>query len=799
MASNAPHRFYRFGPNVLDCLRGVLWQNGVQVTLTPRVFGILSTLVQHQGELVTKDDFMKLVWGGTAVEDNNLARQISTLRKLLHERPGQRDFIATVTGVGYRFVGTVTAFDEVPADLHYLLGDTPAETASATAAVPEARPEQGDCRDAEPDPASAVVAAPLLASVASAVPDVRAGRRAASDLSRGIVFIAGLGVATVALATMAWPETTANPAPVSRTLWQFSHGNGSQADPAWSPDGTRLALASDAEGSSGIWVHGVDDPLAIRLTSSAPRDGAPSWSPDGRSLVFRSERDGGGLFIVAATGGEERRLTTFGAVPQWSPKGDAILFSHAAPDSVRAIKLYVVSPSGGAPIPLTFPGLSGYRVRAAAWTPDGHVSIWARDGAAMRHFITVSIDGTSVRHSTIPADVASAESDTAFTAFKWAPSGRFLYFEGRSQAVRNLWRVAVDPQTLAWLGSPERLTVGPGADVGLSVSADGSKLAFGVNTAKPGIWAFPFDPATGRIGTRGKRIVSGDSGERGADASRDGRHILYRLSRANRAEIWEHPAGSAARLLVSDVGWSQTSPRWSPDHSRLAYQRSRTAEGHPRHRSVAVLDLDTGGRPVETIVNLGPSEEIIPTDWTSDGRSILAACRLAAGEPIGTCSLPAHEPGLTARPPVITRLASDAGANLFQQRYSPNQKWISFVAVPIVDQSVTTVYAMPAAGGPWRAITDGAAYDDKARWSPDGRILYYISNRDGRFEVWGRRFDPDAGHPQGEPFRVTSFEGTRQVLSPYLTDMEMFITPDRIFLPMSEASSRVWILDQVDR
>src|SRR5690606_5882809 len=279
---------------------------------------------------------MKLVWGGTAVEDNNLARQISTLRKLLHERPGQRDFIATVTGVGYRFVRTVTAFDEVPADLHYLLGDTPAETASATAAVPEARPEQGDCRDAEPDPASAVVAAPLLASVASAVPDVRAGRRAASDLSRGIVFIAGLGVATVALATMAWPETTANPAPVSRTLWQFSHGNGSQADPAWSPDGTRLALASDAEGSSGIWVHGVDDPLAVRLTSSAARDGAPSWSPDGRSLVFRSERDGGGLFIVAATGGEERRLTTFGSAPQWSPKGDAILFSHAAPDSVRA-------------------------------------------------------------------------------------------------------------------------------------------------------------------------------------------------------------------------------------------------------------------------------------------------------------------------------------------------------------------------------------------------------------------------------------------------------------------------------
>ena len=261
MASNAPYRFYRFGPNVLDCLRGVLWQNGVQVALTPRVFGILSTLVQHQGDLVTKDDFMKLVWGGTAVEDNNLARQISTLRRLLHERPGQRDFIATVTGVGYRFVATVTAFDDVPADLQYLLGDTP-ETAPATAPPPAFRPEQDDRPDTGPDANAAVVAAPLLAPVVPAVPGAGARQHAVSAWSRSLVLIAGLGVATVTLATMAWPETSTSAAVVSRTLWQFSHGNGSQADPAWSPDGTRLALASDAEGGSGIWVHGVDDPVA---------------------------------------------------------------------------------------------------------------------------------------------------------------------------------------------------------------------------------------------------------------------------------------------------------------------------------------------------------------------------------------------------------------------------------------------------------------------------------------------------------------------------------------------------------
>jgi hypothetical protein len=106
---------------------------------------------------------------------------------------------------------------------------------------------------------------------------------------------------------------------------------------------------------------------------------------------------------------------------------------------------------------------------------------------------------------------------------------------------------------------------------------------------------------------------------------------------------------------------------------------------------------------------------------------------------------------------------------------------------------------MPASGGPWRPLTDGQAYDDKPRWSTDGRILYFISNRDGRFEVWGRRFDPEVGLPTGDPFRVTSLEGARQILSPYLTDLDMFITPKQILLPMFEASSRVWMLEQADK
>lgn len=789
MTERTSSRFYRFGPNVLDCLRGVLWQNGTQVPLTPRVFGILSTLVARHGDLVTKDDFMHLVWGGAAVEDNNLARQVSTLRKLLHERPGQREYIATVTGVGYRFVGTVAAYDDLPEDLLPLVGQSAAHASS---------PEPADTiLHAEGPDLSAFVDTPLTehTPVPPAAPSVTRAARFRRWLAIGVA-----GAAATTALTIAWPDDAATAASTSRSLWQFTHGSGAQSDPAWSPDGSKLALSSDDEGNSDIWVHNVANSRSVRLTSSPAHDGQPHWSPDGRFIVFRSERDGGGLFLVSADGGSERRLTTFGASPKWSPQGNLILFCHAAPDTARAVKLFVVDPTLGSPVPLRHPAMDGLQVISANWAPDGRVSVWGRDDGDTWHFVTFAPGGGAAIDADVPAAWLSAAARPNFSRFVWAPSGRFVYFEGRAQSVRNIWRVAVEPDTLAWVGEPERLTLGPGADVGLSISADGSKLAFAVSNARPGIWAFGFDPSSGRINAEGTPIVAGDSGERGADASSDGSRIVYRFERNDRQELWERPERGAPRLLFSEPGWSHTPPRWSRDDARLAYQRSRTVPGAATmQRAVTVLRMEDDGPTTESLVQLDEGEEVIPTDWTADGGTILAACRLAPTDAIGTCAMPAAETAGDVGSDRVTRLASDPRMNLYQQRYSPNQRWISFVAVPLADRSVTTLYVMPAQGGAWRAVTDGRSYEDKARWSPDGRILYYISNRDGRFEVWGRHVDPEAGRPVGEPFRVTALEGARQTLSPYLSDLEMFITPTRIFLPMSEASSRVWILDHVNQ
>src|SRR5437764_12711043 len=105
-AAGADDILYAFGSFVADPVMGILRRDGLQLNLTAKSFDVLVALLERRGELVEKDLLLKLVWPNTIVEENNLARHISTLRKILDDHPSVHQYIVTIQGSGYRFVGS---------------------------------------------------------------------------------------------------------------------------------------------------------------------------------------------------------------------------------------------------------------------------------------------------------------------------------------------------------------------------------------------------------------------------------------------------------------------------------------------------------------------------------------------------------------------------------------------------------------------------------------------------------------------------------------------------------------------
>src|SRR5215813_5691586 len=99
--------FYEFGPFRLDTAERLLLRDGEEVSLTPKIFDLLLVLVENGGHILEKDELMKAVWPDAVVEEANLTRNISTLRRALGEGQDTRKYIETIPWRGYRFVASV--------------------------------------------------------------------------------------------------------------------------------------------------------------------------------------------------------------------------------------------------------------------------------------------------------------------------------------------------------------------------------------------------------------------------------------------------------------------------------------------------------------------------------------------------------------------------------------------------------------------------------------------------------------------------------------------------------------------
>ncbi len=107
MMSRPAKRIYLFDTFRVDAAERILFKEDREVPLTPKVFDTLLVLIENSNHVLTKKELMRQVWPDSFVEENNLAQNISILRKALGEGKDGEQYIQTVPKRGYRFVGDV--------------------------------------------------------------------------------------------------------------------------------------------------------------------------------------------------------------------------------------------------------------------------------------------------------------------------------------------------------------------------------------------------------------------------------------------------------------------------------------------------------------------------------------------------------------------------------------------------------------------------------------------------------------------------------------------------------------------
>ncbi|HKX31448.1 MAG TPA: winged helix-turn-helix domain-containing protein, partial [Blastocatellia bacterium] len=724
-------------------------------------------------------EILRQVWSDTVVEENNLVRHVSVLRKALDEHHHESHYILTIPGRGYRFVAQVRELESENG------------TPPAPALDPSNNQGAEDRREA-PGPLN---------------PPAEANARAAPSDSRSTRFLrlpalalASAAVVASILILIPIRQDSRIDQPAQRKLWQLTFAPQLECEPTWSPDGNLIAYSSDHDGNFDLWVRPVGEGNPVRVTTSPAHDWQPDWAPAGNRMVFRSERDDGGLYIMPVLGGNERRVSSFGYRPRWSPDGTQILFYSSIPqlNTVEIPKVFVVGLDGNPPREVLSRFLTEFGSLRVAWHPDGRrLSVWGDHLREGWSFWTVPLtDGPPIKSVlTAPVGRRLKEADVQLTDFHWSSSGRLLYFEGVSQSVKNIWRVEVEPESLRWISGPERLTTGTGQDADLTVSPDGKKLAFTVRTEHTRLWSLPFDAAKGRLQGAGQPITEADVAANYPDLSPTGERLVFRAQRAGKEELREKSLRDGRETVLVSDDFSRLRPRWSRDGSQLVYLMLRPLDPE-RTRTERAFVLRSAAGSEQTLVSSDTIGEV-PYDWSADGKWILGSSnRRSPGQrAIGLYPI-AAAPHAETQMHVIT---SHPEQNLYQARFSPGDHWISFIAAKASEAGISTIYVIPAAGGEWKRITEGKYFDDKPRWSPDGRQLYFISNRTGFFNVWGIRFDPISGQTVGPPFRVTSFESPARMILADVRILEMSLTADRIILPIMEVSGGIWILENVEK
>lgn len=375
--------------------------------------------------------------------------------------------------------------------------------------------------------------------------------------------------------------------------------------PVASPDGRELAYTEGGEGHTDIFVAHADGSRPRRLTRTPGDDYDPAWSPDGKKLAFTSHRSGvDTTYVMNADGSGVRRVARRVGVyenPSWAPDGQRLVVSVNRAGSRP--QLYVLALRGG-----TMTRLTSGRLGAEfpSWSPLGdEIAYTLVDRGDHGDIAAISLSTHRIRHLTSgPADDWEPN---------WSPDGRDVVFARLPPGGYGMMVIGSDGKGL------RNLTSGlPVVDIPPPSGYDPSWSAAGVIFFAG--WSPNTQIAVASADGARRRVLTNnwDAQDTSPTWSPDGSRIAFdRDRRGGATDIWVMNAdGTNQRRLAADGA----APDWSPDGKRIAFARKLYA-GQATRGAADIFVVNADGSRQVNLTRSADQDEGNPA-WSPDGQRI---------------------------------------------------------------------------------------------------------------------------------------------------------------------------------
>lgn len=686
------------------------------IRLRAKTFSLLLYLLENAKKLCEKEALLSHIWGDTIVEEGNLNRTISELRKILGDDSVRPKFIETVPLLGYRFIADVKVTNEdVESSNEPVILET---TDSPEIEVKETTP---------------------------AIHSSTKESNAVNSQPRKFILFAAIGLLSFSLIGVgAWKFWQGKEKTVAKTegAFQLTSDSLDEINPKWTTDG-KIRYTLNKKDRTIDWMKINSDG-----TESIKED--VQFSPDSSKIII-TDPIKKTSYIANADGSNKRKLPILLGNMDWSKVSNEIVAQYF-PDGKREASDIVIINLETLELKnitnsLTFEADPAFSPDAQqvlfTGNKDGNAEVYLmnRDGTNIRRmtnnpawesFASFSPDGTQISYNSDRANeknnvyILNLDGSGKETPLPTGNYGNYVgngawSFDGTKFAFSSDRNGNEDVFVIdAELNKPVSTISDLRVDSDYpTVSKDGKTIVYLVQINKDSYEIRSFD-----VETKSVRKIHTLSNETILSTSPDGKKIVFQEKIEGNTEICLIDSDGSNMRNLSNNPALDAGAKFSPDGSQILFLSTRNEKG-----VFDIFLMNSDGSNQRMIYSSGILGTNNSLEWSADGASIYFSNDKENGRNGNFEIFKVATEGNKE----VTRLTNRPRFSDESPSISPDGKKIAFQSL---QKGNSEIYLMNADGTGLLRLTRNLADDKNPIWSADGKKIYFSSNRNGKFEIF---------------------------------------------------------------